>query len=355
MFTADGNSQPECHIVSIPGPDDFQEHVSGYIVTSVSDAVAIQFFDARSQFPRTIVTIAHIYGSFCAPGPLCAANEIRVIWIPKTVLCISSGAFQGLLNLSRVYYEKDSTLCEVDGFCVCPSLIHVFLPYSIEKIGPQGFSDCRSLFCVRFDGVTKSCPSYGQRFQCRKQFPEKIQFRRKCCRLKAISGFNQSIIKEFTVPWSVEEIDGFNGESMSSFSESGDEFPICIGTGQLVFEPNSHLRRIDGFSPPALRSIHIPDSVETIDKNAFIGDKGPGGSFCLLEEIVFDQGSQLKNVFGIRHCPRLQPVTLYGQLTVIGDDAFAFCGTCGIVVTVHGSCGRYRERIHGRTIIVNGQ
>jgi hypothetical protein len=251
--------------------------------------------------------------------------------------------------LLRVSCEINTVLSDVDGFCSCPLLSLVILPPSVKTIGPLGFSDCRSLISIRFAGITEMNSKKQKRYQDKPQ-PRLPELRiPKWCELKTISGLNHSTMDSFEIPGSVTKIDGCNGKGMAVLG-------ICVGIGMIVFEENSVLREIDGFSPPAMGSITIPNSVEIIGEGAFIAAvdevNGERWSFCLLETIVFCPGSKLKQVLGIQHCPRLQPVVLYGKLEVIGERAFTDCGSGPFEVTLRGSCEEVRPSLEGMRVMI---
>jgi hypothetical protein len=339
-----------CHLVKLPGNSDFPALIGDYTVASISDEIAIWLFGTKTHFHASITYINRFYGHLRQPLSLPCANAIRMIRVPGTVHTILNGAFRGLPNLESVTFEMDSVLTLLDGFCSCPSLGFVVLPPTLEMIGPLGFSDCRSLRQVRFAGRTESNTAYQKRFGSDSPPLPTGERKPRSCKITTISGFNQSFMDKFTVPWSVEKIDGFNGEAMNG--------ELCVGICQVSFEQDSHLREIHGFSPPAQATITVPDSVEIIGENAFVGDVSVDGSetrsFCVLERIVFGEGSKLKRVLGIRHCPRLEPVTLYGSLEEIGDDAFTSCGSPGseFVVTLVGSCASVKTDVSKRIIII---
>jgi hypothetical protein len=325
-----------CHLVRLPEDCAVPLDVKGLSVVSISDEIATRLFGKETPFLVSITSINRFYGNLQPLPSLPCANGIRMIRVPKGIDTILNGAFRGLPNLESVTFEVDSRIDEIDGFCCCPLLGFVVLPASLRTIGPLGFSDCHSLRYVRFAGCTESTSEYQKKYSTDVPPPPKAERARRHCAITTISGFNQCLMKDFTVPWSVTKIDGFNGEAMNG--------ELCVGICAVSFEPGSELKEIHGFSPPAQAAITIPDSVKVIGKTAFVGDVSVDGSesrsLCVLEKIVFGKRSLLERVLGIRHCPRLEPVTLYERLTKIGDQAFTSCGSPGsdFVVTLVTSC-----------------
>jgi hypothetical protein len=63
------------------------------------------------------------------------------------------------------------------------------------------------------------------------------------------------------------------------------DFFGCSGLKEVIFETNSHLRRIDGFQfCGSVIGIDIPASIELIDSLAFSGCSG-------LKDVIFEAGS----------------------------------------------------------------
>jgi hypothetical protein len=256
-------------------------------------------------------------------GPWTAITSIT---IPRTVRSIGDRAFSGLPTLLRVDFQPESELVYVGGFSHCPQLSQIFLPPTLSGIGAHGFSGCKGVQRVTFRGA-----------------PPDVK-KRNTCGLKKISGFNQSIISELHIPASVEIIDGCNGDAFPAES-------LCIGISRIEFDDAATIHTIDGFSPPAMRSITIPKSVRIIGENAFVGVRSGSQSFCLLAQITFEANTQLEKVLGIRDCPELTEIVLPGAEVEIGENALVRCGSTGIVARVQNAAYLANEKeVDDRTI-----
>jgi hypothetical protein len=325
------NIRPYLHLVTHPLTSEIEQTLpdGDYLLFSISDSLALRLHDGQHPFAPTISEIAPLYGSLPSPVYPEVLSQIHSFTIPKTITLINDGSFCGLPHLVRVDFEIDPVLTYVGGFCHCPRLAMVVLPSTIKEIGPQGFSDCKGLLEVQFSGRTKTLSEWKRKYKSPSKGPRQDpkDFKPIASSLETISGFNRSVIEQLKIPNSVTMIDGCNGEA-------DVEHQVCIGIHSVVFDKESQLIHISGFSPPALRSIRIPAKVKVIEETAFVGDISGEERASHLEEIVFEDRSELEKVLGVRNCPRLNEVTLPMSVTEIGKCAFLKCGQDEIQVNV---------------------
>jgi hypothetical protein len=200
---------------------------------------------------------------FSADSRLRAINGFRRfvllsrIEIPASVEKIGPNGFSECTGLTEVIFATDSRLRNVNGFCGCTSLCRLEIPASIEKINFNDFSECKWLTEVIFatDGF-----------------------------LRTINGFqNCTLLSRIKIPASVENID-FNA------------FWNCIGLVEVIFATDGRLRKINGFGRcGSLSRLEIPASVEKIGSfrdyhtpwRGFLGDHSG-------RELIFESGTRLK-------------------------------------------------------------
>jgi hypothetical protein len=212
-------------------------------------------------------------------------ENVREVYIPASVVCIDPSAFQYLTNLTSVNIEEGSTLQKIStgAFRNCTSLVSV----SLEKctrlsfIGGDAFKDCSSLQTMILPENTIELGS---------------EVFMNCAKLKNF---------EFTGKFQNMGSDVFNG---------------CVSLENINFMNKSSIIGIAMFAGcMGLKNIRIPDSITEIRNRAFSGSG--------LEHVALPQSLETIDRYAFIRCKSLQTVELNGSFKEIPDSMFYECSS----------------------------
>jgi hypothetical protein len=187
---------------------------------------------------------------------------LQSICIPASVLVIGKFCFRrgggfGCGDLAEVLFEDGSRLSRIEegAFAGCWGISEIWLPLSLEAVGPSCWASCKRLERIEFEGGSRLSRIGSRAFAI-------------CSKLE-----------EIAVPAGVEVIEAC-------------AFANCAVLSSVLFEEGSKVRKIEegAFSGcSALASIFIPRLVEVIGKSAFC--------WCsALRTISFEEGSCLRRI-----------------------------------------------------------
>lgn len=253
-------------------------------------------------------------------------TTLVTVELPPSLKIIADTCFFQCKILKNINLAQCPRLREIHGFQRCYSLDLIQIPPSVEIIGKTGFKNCSRL--TRFVDHWGMSEDAGSDVSDDDMIyePLDIEFA-DSGQLKEISGFNDCLIADLTIPDSVERINGFNGRT--SWSEY-DRHTDCLGVARVHFGEKSRLREIHGFSPPCMSTIRLPDSLEIIGKTAFQYSSDNHKCYFIpygppLQTIEFGPNSHLREIHGIRGCPYLSQIYLPDSVTQIGPQSFEWC------------------------------
>jgi hypothetical protein len=174
--------------------------------------------------------------------------------IPSTVERIGDNCFSKCKSLTEITFEFDSRLRVIGKFTFYKTAVRsVRIPSTVEYIAEKCFSKCKSLIFLKFesDDVLKSIGK---------------------------NAFSCTALKTVQIPSSVEYI----GERC---------FCKCKSLIEVKFGPNSQLKRIEQrtFSYTGLKAIQIPSTIEYLGKKSYVGCES-------LAKVLFDSNSLLREI-----------------------------------------------------------
>ena len=93
-------------------------------------------------------------------------EQLRAVYMPKTVRTIGESAFSGCTQLEKVVFSVSLVSIEAFAFAKCKSLKGIELPQSLNNIGERAFSWCENLSVVYLQGKEKIADNAF--FHCRR-------------------------------------------------------------------------------------------------------------------------------------------------------------------------------------------
>lgn len=263
-------------------------------------------------------------------GVFAYCNKLKEINIPASVKIIKGGAFYGCELLTKVTFNENSNLEELEGdydyygnrgaFADCTSLTTILIPKNVKKIGVSTFANCSALQSVVFEPNSKLEEIDGG------FWPDQEEARGafiNCSALSCISipskvrRIGSAAFKGCTSLKSVEFMPGSVLESIEG------------GCGEAINVPASFKWYYGAFADcTALKEIIIPSSVKKIGIAAFKGCTS-------LKTVIFEDNSLLKSIegkcndkayFGVfSDCTALTSICIPTNVESIGVTAFRGC------------------------------
>ena len=268
------------------------------------------------------------------------------IGIFYTKMEITDNYFYNNKNINYLRLDSSITKTPNDGdgssngsFQNCSSLIEVFIPSSLCRIGNNTFSYCKSLKKINFElpssltsignGVFQSCESLSQ-----------ISIPSSVTSIGNYTFYECKSLKQIPIPSSVTSI----GSDSFMICESLTQITIpssVTSIGDVAFNNCKSLTKVSFSNPSSLTSIEresfaicklltqitIPSSVTYIGKMAF--------RLCSsLAQVSFSNPSSLTSI-GINafdSCSSLTQITIPSSVTSIGENAFIVCSSLSQII-----------------------
>lgn len=249
-----------------------------YTVTSIgkyaflSSAIMEINFEENSE----LISIGDNAFQYCA--------NLTSIEIPASVTSIGAQTFSKS-GITKIKFNDNSQLTSIggDAFFQCKGLESIKIPAKVELIAPSAFSDCGNLTKFEVDSDSKHfAVDDGVLFNKDKTILVKWPVGKK--------DTENTIITEYAIPQTVETI-------------ADRAFAYC-----------------------KLETIVIPNSVTTIDTNAFINSEK-------LQKIIFDSKSNLTTIGddAFFACKALTSFVIPKNVESIGSQVFAGCSALKII------------------------
>lgn len=214
-------------------------------------------------------------------------TKLSSVNIPEGVTRIGQDAFRGCSSLSTVTWPSTLGSIGKEAFRGCAALSSVVLPDSKENFSIEegAFQSCKKLTSIKIPAGTTSIPTSAF-FGCTAletvQIPDSVtsigNYAFKMTPNQETGVFGK--LAEIAIPDSVQSIGGsvFSGTAITSLTlpaglkKVSASFAMMYALDELIIQegPTSIEGYIFGSSCPVTK-IHIPESVTTIDENAFVG------------------------------------------------------------------------------------
>ena len=193
--------------------------------------------------------------------------SIKEVTISPNVVEIENSAFWGCSNLEKIDINQNKLKrIGVEAFFECTSLKSIYIPKNVNDIGFNAFGSCKSLDSIIVDKGNTKFSNYKDKYNIIYDFNEKT----------IVVGCKTSIIPNETIVIGSNAFSGCDIKSINiptSVKKIGlSAFEGCEELINVSFEKGTYLNLIGArafFNCSKLKSISIPDSVETIGQFAF--------------------------------------------------------------------------------------
>ena len=280
--------------------------------------------------------------------------------IQPSVVTIKKAAFYSCYKITSVEIPNSVTSIYENAFSLCEGLVSINIPESVKTIGMEAFWGCKSLQEVTIsEGITEIASSTFE--NCTSL--EKIDLPQSVTKI-GTRAFISSGLKSIKIPEAVKEI------GVGAFSNCVNLKEVHISEGiteitSSTFENCTSLEKIDlpqsitkigeaAFLRCPLKSISIPVSVTTIEKNAFYYCIGlRWAEFASIESIcnidfenifanplfyadLMINGAEVTNLvipntvnsignYAFNRCKSLNTLVIPDTVDKIGNEAFGEC------------------------------
>lgn len=245
-------------------------------------------------------------------------TKLASVNIPEGVTRIGQDAFRSCSSLSTVTWPSTLVSIGKEAFRGCAALSSVVLPDSRENFSIEegAFQSCKKLTSIKIPAGTTSIPTSAF-FGCTAletvQIPDSVtsigSYAFKMTPNQETGVFGK--LAEITLPDSVQSIgnSAFSGTAITSLTlprglqSVSASFQMMPKLDELVIQegPTEIKAYIFGSSCPVTK-IHIPESVTTIDENAFVGVTG--------DFVIYGQPGSAAETFASAH-----KIPFNGQIT----------------------------------------
>lgn len=296
-------------------------------------------------------------------------NTLETVVIPDTVTSIEYGAFAYCHKLKNVTYSRnlkdigedafrenfamteavlpDSiTNINMSAYRGCSNLSTVHLPAHIKTMGSGAFADCVSLKEIFIPASLECKDSYGLGFFNNSHI-EKIEFEEGITKIARGLCKDISTLKTLKIPDSVETIGEY-------------AFRNCKG---ITIEMGSNIKTIGqcAFMESGIKSLEIPESVRTIGQSAFKDSVDlesinipagvteiPWSTFdgCVsLKTVIVPEDSNIRKIGqeAFENCAKLEAFSFPKGLTLIESKGFSNCDSLTEVMLPDSLTSMYTE------------
>lgn len=272
-------------------------------------------------------------------------GDIGSITIPNSITSIGKEAFSQCNRISTITLPNRLTTIGKHAFSDCNSLTSITIPKSVTSIGDGAFSGCGLTTII----VEKTNPNYNDGKGSNCIIETKTN--------KLIAGSNKTVVPKGVT--SIEEGAFSACAELASLSIPNSvasiekrAFQECTSLTSLNIPTNVTEIKDETFKDcHSLTSISIPDKVASIEKNAFKGcaeltsvkvdENNPvfsdgNGSNCIIDKktnslVLGCRNTTIPNSVttiddnAFDGCKGLTSITIPNNVTSIGDHAFANC------------------------------
>lgn len=290
--------------------------LTGELTVLVSSEIEEDEFSPWFRFDELIVSVVVLEGAaFISSSAFSDCREIEHISIPNSVTSIGDSAFENCDSLESITIPDSVREIGKEAFCGCSGLESLTFPDSVKEIGDEAFYGCESLVSVTIPG---SVERLGE--EASEQCPNLLEivvvgeiqnfivvddalYDKEVTRLIWISPEKSG---SYEIPNTVKTID------RDAFRLHGELASITIPDSFTEVE-SSIFRGCSG-----LEMVTIPDSVTSIGHCAF-------RDCCALESIAIPDCVACIDDYAFSGCKALAAITIPDSVTYIGNGAFQGC------------------------------
>ena len=249
-------------------------------------------------------------------------TSLASITIPNRVTSIGESAFSGCTGLTSVTIPNSVTSIGYSAFSGCTGLTSVTIPNSVTSIGYSAFSGCTGLTSVT---IPNSVKSIGSRTFSGCTGLTSVTIPNSVTNIEWYAFSGCTSLTSVTIPNSVTSIgvDAFENvpnivyEGTATGSPWGAKSVNGYVEGYFVYKDETKTALLV-CSSTATGAVTIPNSVTSIEKEAFLGCIG-------LTSVTIGNSVTSIGYRAFYGCSGLTSVIIPNSLTSIGEQAFSGC------------------------------
>lgn len=306
-YSSSGNNEDSYYLVAlkyfgnsenISIPSYLKFNGKEYCVDTIGDFIFCGYsFVKTISIPASIKTIG--FGAFAS------CTSLESIFIPNYVENIGSNAFYGCASLKSINIPTDIKTIEKYTFYGCTSLTSVYIPKNVEKIEKQAFGECSSLKYIYCQG------NYISGYTADNWHPDSTII---CWGVP----YGEKIIEKDNFIYSISD-----SNIATIIKYLGNEENINIPSIIEIDGINCNIYHIGLYAfqgCQSLKSIVIPDSVDTIGWGAFRGCSS-------LENVTLPKNINSIEYQTFQSCTALKTINLPNSITLIDEESFRECSS----------------------------
>lgn len=248
-------------------------------------------------------------------------GALKYVYVPDSVTAINHSAFEKCEYLNEVRLSNNLTYMGSSAFSLS-AITKITIPDKITGFGSSVFSECEFLESVTLPKSINMIPMntfYG------------------CKSLKSITVDDENA--------NYKSVDGVlytkDGKTLVLYpaARAQSNYQILVGTENIdkfAFMNSSNLKGITipdtvkfigsyAFSNTTIESVIIPDSVVTMESDAFYGCKS-------LKNVVLSRGLEEIGASAFKECAALESITIPDNIKIIEFNAFNGCNSLKSIV-----------------------